>query len=333
MPKTYWHLESLKRKPSEYDVATSRLLYYVERGFEVRVPVEEWYRRYQRSSPLSVADWEAFRDPRETTYTRYTERQKTKEIFVDGLLEAIEATGYDRELSAGWLRILDRVLAPLRFPVHGLQMIAAYVGQMAPAGRIAIAALFQAADEMRRTQRLAYRMRQLQEVHPAFGQDSRAVWQNDPVWQPWRRVIEELLVTYDWGEALVALNLVVKPAFDELFMTSFGRLALSQGDDVLGKVFLSLNEDCAWHREWSRALVGHAWTSRPDNAGVIEGWVAQWCPRVDRAVAALAPVFDEMPERPTSGTFAAALAHIEATGRQHRASVGVKRKDEEARNA
>ena len=319
MAKTYWHLESLKRKPSEYDVATSRLLYYVERGFEVQVPVEDWYRRYQRSSPLSVTDWEAFRDPRETTYTRYTELQKTKEIFVDGLLKAIDETGYDRGLSAGWLRILERVLAPLRFPVHGLQMIAAYVGQMAPAGRIAIVALFQAADEMRRVQRLAYRMRQLQQGHPTFGQDSRAIWQADPVWQPWRRVIEELLVTYDWGEALVALNLVVKPAFDELFMTSFGRLALSQGDDVLGKIFLSLNEDCAWHREWSRALVSHACTARPENAGPVEGWVARWSPRVDRAVAALAPVFDEMPEKAAAGTFAAARAHVEAAGRQHRA--------------
>ena len=47
-------------------------------------------------------------------------------------------------------------------------MLAAYIGKMAPSSRITIAASFQAADEMRRVQRLAYRMRQLQVTHPEF---------------------------------------------------------------------------------------------------------------------------------------------------------------------
>jgi toluene monooxygenase system protein E len=95
---------------------------------------------------------------------------------------------------------------------------------MAPTARITIAATFQAADEMRRVQRLAYRMRQLQVTHPEFGRTALQTWQDDPIWQPLREVIEALLVTWDWGEALVALQFVLKPAFDELFMTQFGRL-------------------------------------------------------------------------------------------------------------
>jgi len=59
-------------------------------------------------------------------------------------------------------------------------------------------------------------MRQLQVTHPDFG--SKA-WQNDPIWQPLREVIETLLVTWDWGEALVALQFVLNAAFDKLFMT------------------------------------------------------------------------------------------------------------------
>jgi len=72
-------------------------------------------------------------------------------------------------------------------------MTAAYVGSMAPGGRIVVACLFQAADEMRRIQRLAYRMRQLQGTHPGFGSESKSAW--DPHWQPLRAVIEKLLVT------------------------------------------------------------------------------------------------------------------------------------------
>jgi hypothetical protein len=57
------------------------------------------------ATPLNCSKWEAFRDPRETTYTKHTELQMKKETFVDGILEEIEATSYDRTLSARWLQI------------------------------------------------------------------------------------------------------------------------------------------------------------------------------------------------------------------------------------
>jgi hypothetical protein len=39
-----------------------------------------------------------------------------------------------------------------------------------------------------------------------------------------------LLVTYDWGEAFVAVNLVLKPMLNELFLTHVPSLALGKGD-------------------------------------------------------------------------------------------------------
>ena len=252
--RTYWHLSDLGRKPTDYDIATSRLHYWTARGFEVKAPVSEWYERYQRGSDLRCRDWDQWGDPRQTTYTTYTTMQRTREAFVSGLLDSI-SDDYDRGLSPQWVAVLDRVLAPLRYPGHGLQMVAAYIGQMAPSTRITIAVTFQAADEMRRVQRIAYRMRQLQVTHPEFGRTAQQTWQDDPIWQPLREVIETLLVTWDWGEALVALQFVLKPAFDELFMTQFGRFARAAGDDVLDRIFFSLNEDCAWHRAWSGSLM------------------------------------------------------------------------------
>ena len=291
--RTYWHLSDLGRKPTDYDIATSRLHYWTARGFEVKVPVSEWYERYQRGSELRCRDSEEWGDPRQTTYTTYTTMQRTREAFVNGLLDSI-SDDYDRGLSPQWVALLNRVLAPLRYPGHGLQMVAAYVGSMAPTARITIAATFQAADEMRRVQRLAYRMRQLQVTHPEFGRTAQQTWQDDPIWQPLREVIETLLVTWDWGEALVALQFVLKPAFDELFMTHFGRLARAAGDDVLDRMFFSLNEDCAWHRAWSESLLLTAIRDTPESAPAVERWIENWAPRVSRAVSALQPIFDEM---------------------------------------
>ena len=295
--KTYWHLLPQKRMPTEYEIVTSKLLFYTGEGFtgkrfELDVPLADWYRRFQQESPLTCASWENFRDPRETTYTKYTEVQRDKEIFVDGILQEIEVSGYDAQISPRWLHVLSRVVAPLRYPGHGLQMVAAYVGQTAPSGRIVITATLQAGDEMRRVQRIAYRARQLQLLYPDFATDSKARWQTDALWQPLRFAIEKLLICYDWGESFVALNLVLKPLVDELFMNCFSELALREGDYLLGQIFYSLNEDCRWHREWSQALVRMAIEDNPQNRGIIQAWIEKWHTVAAGAVQAFVPLFE-----------------------------------------
>jgi toluene monooxygenase system protein E len=280
--RTYWHLEGQKRKPSDYDIATSRLLTHPQHGFEVKTPGAAWIARHGLPG-----DWEHFRDPRETTYSRYVERQHEREIFVDGLFESIERSGSDRRLDPAWVGTLAAFLAPLRYPYHALQMGAAYLGQLAPSGKLVVVLAFQAADEIRRIQRIAYRMRQLQTTHPGFGEGSRDAWQHDPRWQPLRRVVEELLVTWDWAEGFAALCLVVKPLLDELATTALGRAAERAADDALARMLGSLDEDCVWHREWTAAM------ARLLPGPPLREAVDRWRPRAHAAVRALAPLLRE----------------------------------------
>jgi toluene monooxygenase system protein E len=283
--------------PTEYDIVTSKLLCYTGEGFtgkrfELDVPLQRWYRQYQEGSLLTCTSWEKFHDPRETTYAKYTDLQTDKEIFVDSVLEQIEQTGYDRKLSASWIESLSNVLAPFRYPAHGLQMVAAYFGQTAPSGKLAITAALQAADEVRRVERIAQRVRQLQIAHSGFAANSKDVWQHSSMWQPLREIVEKLLIVYDWGESFVVLNLILKPMLDELFLKHFSDLALRQNDYLLGQIFYSLNEDCQWHREWSQALVQMAVEDTPANRQVIQTWIDAWYPGAARAVQAFSSIFD-----------------------------------------
>ena len=290
---TYWHLEGRGAPPSDYEVVTSRLLYYPGRGFEVSTPLSGWYAEHQRGSLLRCPDGDAFRDPRETTYASYVARMCAQEARVDALLAEADRAGYDRKLSRPWLKLLSRVLSPVRYPLHGLQRLACYVGHMAPSGRVVVAGALQAADEIRRIQHIAYRTRQLEEVEPGFASDAARSWQHEPAWQPLRELIERMLVTYDWGEALVALNLVLKPMFDDWLMGRLGRAARAADDSVLAGVLAALHEDCAWHRAWAEALVTTLVSQAPENLTVVSRWLEAWRPRARAALAPLEALIGE----------------------------------------
>jgi len=118
-------------------------------------------------------------------------------------------------------------------------------------------------------ERLAYRVRQVQLAFPGFANDSKSLLENNLLWQPLRLFVERLLVTYDWGEAFVALNLVLKPMIEDLFLKRTSDLALGHDDHLLGQIFYSLHEDCQWHCQWSQALAQTAIEDTPANRQLI----------------------------------------------------------------
>src|ERR1700760_4041640 len=298
--KTYTRLAAGRRIPLEYELVSTDLHYNHPMRFELSDanPVVAWYYRYREGSPLQAHNWEQFSDPRRTTYRAYTQLQDGREDVVDGLLREIDDTGYDRDLDGEWVRFLDRGYAPLRFPVHGLQMLAAYVAQVAPASRITNCAAFQGADEMRRVQRIAYRTAQVNgfPVDAATLRRQQTAWEDAPALQPLRELTERALITYDWDEAFTLTNVVIKPRIDRLVNQEIaGSLATANGDPILTSIHFSLDEDARWHRAWTAALVRHLIVDTPANAEVVSGWIEKWSPLASRALEALAGIVAEAP--------------------------------------
>jgi toluene monooxygenase system protein E len=311
--RTYWHLESAKRLPSEYEIATSALLYYrTLGGFEVTTPISDWYQKYQAESPLTFSDWDAFRDPSETTYTGYVTRARDRETFVDGLLAGMEADAYGARLSESWRGVLGREIPVLLYPCHALQMAAAYIGQLAPSSRLVVACAFQTGNEIRRIQRLAYRVAALQQARPDELQRSqaRARWEQHPAWQPLRKVMESMLVTYDLGEALVALNLVVKPMFDCFFGRELAAVAERNHDPLFSQMLDSFEQDNAWQRDWTGALFESLIGESTQNESLVRGQIARWRVSTCEALTAVESVFD-VPAASSAGAAERARAAAE----------------------
>jgi toluene monooxygenase system protein E len=298
--KTYTRLATGRRIPTEYELMSTDLHYNHPRRFELPTgnPVVDWYYRNREGSALQARGWDQFADPRRTTYRIYTQLQDGREDVVDGLLREVDDTAYDTNLDDEWVRFLDRWYSPLRFPVHGLQMLAAYVAQMAPSSRITNCASFQTGDEMRRVQRIAYRTVQL--AGPAFDAEAaarqRAAWEEAAAFQPLRELIERALVAYDWGESFIVTNAVIKPRIDRLVNQDIaGTLATANGDPILTSIHFSLDEDARWHREWTAALMRHIVDDNTANAEVVSGWIEKWSPLASEALEAIADVTAEAP--------------------------------------
>lgn len=286
--RTYQCLEATRKKPTDYQITSTALLYYPARGFEVQTPVWQHYLEHQKNGQLASERWDDFEDPAQLTYSTYVAERRDQEAFLDRLLERPTSP-----LTPA-LQPLLGLLSALRFPLHGLQMAAAYAGALAPSGRITITLAFQAADEMRRIQRVCQWLSRSGVPMQQLDALGREIWQQNPAFQPLRQLVERLLVTYDWGTALTTLNGILKPFFDRLWFEQLVAVAERHGDEVLEKILSSLGDDGRWHEAWFVEFSRLALSSPGGNAEVMQRTVAEQRPLVTRAVQALLPAFERM---------------------------------------
>jgi toluene monooxygenase system protein E len=179
---------------------------------------------------------------------------------------------------------------------------------MAPASKISIAAMFQAADELRRVQRVAYRLVQLERTTGSkLAQAGREAWLSEPAWQGVRALIENLLASYDFGEALVALNAVIAPACDHVFLHGLSQHLERAGDIASARLLQALLSDTAWHRSWSRALFALVESSGHESATRLESLTQRWRPRAIEAFAPFATHFFNVGGRELSDLLAGVM--------------------------
>ncbi len=194
-------------------------------------------------------------------------------------------------------------------------MASAYVGQVSPASTITNCHYFQMADSLRWLSHTAYRTKELSIAFAdkGFGTDERKYWETDAVWQGFRELMEKTLTVWDWGEAIVVLNLIAKPAIEESVLRKLGESARHNGDMLLGLITDAQLIDSARHRRWLTALVKMA-QETPGNLELIQGWIAKWEPLADKAIDAYCSALPDVPD-------AAAVA--KAATREFRRNLGL----------
>jgi hypothetical protein len=283
--KTWSAFGNLGRRPSEYEIVTHKMNHTLR-----DIPLELgpdchgnlWLKRHRDGVTLRVQDWNAFRDPDQLTYRKYVTCQDKSETYLDGVIQEFARIG-GAESGAD---LLQTCLTPSRYLAHGLQIMSAYLQQMAPSSYVGNCAAFQTADQLRRVQRVAYRTKQLDRAYPErmFGTTERIAWERLAQWQGLRKGIERLLVTFDWDDVFVGLNLVVKPLADELTLRQFAIMARHLNAELDAIIADNLFLDAERSRRWSAALTRFAIADDRANRKHLDALVAKWRPIADEIV-------------------------------------------------
>jgi hypothetical protein len=283
--KTWSAFGNLGRRPSEYEIVTHKMNHTL-RDIPLELGPDShgnlWLKRHRDGVTLRVQDWNAFRDPDQLTYRKYVTCQDKSETYLDGVIQEFARIGG----AQSGPDFLQTCLTPSRYLVHGLQMMSAYLQQMAPSTYVGNCAAFQTADHLRRVQRVAYRTKQLDRAYPErlFGKTERIAWERLAQWQGLREGIERLLVTFDWDDVFVGLNLVVKPLADELTLRQFAIVARHLNAELDALIADNLFLDAERSQRWSAALTRFAIADNPSSRKHLDALVAKWRPLADEIV-------------------------------------------------
>lgn len=283
--KTWSAFGNLGRRPSEYEIVTHKMNHTL-RDIPLELAPDShgnlWLVQHRDRIKLVVRDWNAFRDPDQLTYRKYVTGQDNNETYLDAVIQ--EFTQIGRAESAP--DFLQTCLTPSRYLAHGLQMMSAYLQQLAPSTYIGNCAAFQTGDQLRRVQRVAYRTKQLDQTYSGrlFGETERITWEQRPEWQGLRKGIEKLLVSFDWDDVFVGLNLVVKPLADELTLRQFAIVARHLNAELDALIADNLFLDAEWSQRWTTALTRFVIADDRANGEHLHALVAKWRPLADEIV-------------------------------------------------
>lgn len=314
---------------NEYEEVTIRQQPYLHGHYRNKYDPRDYDIFDPRYTRLKCSDWEGFRDPKKFWYTTYVSNRKKLAEEVENGFEYAKQLQVIENLEPQWVNALRDLYTPLRHLEYGENVQMQYVIRYALGTPIEQCATFQAYDKTGRAQWISLWAMNMEAHHGDFLAHGKDILLNEPAYQPLRSYVEEILVTEDWAEVLVAENLTFDLLLGNLMYREFNKEAMKHGDTHLSILNLTIQKQMDWHRDWAFSLFGYlakdSAESRWDylkslgyenwpgdyrwgltlsdpretpeeklsNAEIIEGWVNKWYPKAFEAVLSLSTLFEK----------------------------------------
>ncbi|MDO8361892.1 MAG: aromatic/alkene monooxygenase hydroxylase subunit beta [Actinomycetota bacterium] len=238
-------------------------------------------------SKVQMADWYAFKDPRQYYYATYTIARARMQETTEADFEFVEKRGLADTFNAAATRKALDLLVPLRHVAWAANMNNSSICAYGYGTAITAPCMFHAMDQLGIAQYLTRVGLLLGDVSSL--DDAKQAWLTEPQWQPLRRYVEDTLVLTDPVELYVAQNMALDGLLYPLVYEKFDAMLTAEAGPTVSMLLRFQSDWFAETSRWVDSTVKTAAAESAANAELLSGWAAAWR---DRAVEALAPLMD-----------------------------------------
>jgi propane 2-monooxygenase small subunit len=257
---------------------------------------EEW-------TALKSSNWHEFLDPNEEWEQTIYRNNANVVRQISQNIEHGRTAHVFAAMNPSWIKVLERHVFAWAHAEHGLGMHVYTPAQRdAPTNMINNAMAVGAVHKLRFAQDLIlYNLALSEEIDGFDGAAHKDAWQNDPIWQPTRELVETLTGIRDWGEALFATTVVFEPIVGELFRSGFVmQAAAPQGDFVTPTIIGAGESDAGREQKVARALFRMLTDDEAHgdaNHATMTGWLDTYVPQAVNAARNLQPIWSQPSEK------------------------------------
>jgi propane monooxygenase small subunit len=250
--------------------------------------------------------WHEFRDPNEEwEQTLYRYNANVVRQLNQNVENARNAKAFDM-WTPNWVRFVERNVGAWMHIEHilGLYVFAANE-RSAPTNMHNTALAANSTRKIRFAQDLAlYNLTLTEEIEGFDGTAHLDAWNSDAEWQGARKLTEALTaVQDDWGEAMIAANVVFEPLVGELFRSNLVMQAAAGNGDFVTPTVMGAGEFDYAQRDlrWTIACFAPLTQDKEfaaHNKQLMQGWLANWVPQALEAARTMQPLWSQADHKP-----------------------------------
>ncbi len=275
------------RPASRYEEAT--LDVQATDNFHYRPMWEPEYELYdKRRTAIVMADWYAFKDPRQYYYAAYNIARANMQQAVEQNFAFVEKRDLLAQIAPAWMRAVRDYLLPARHAEWGANMNMTAICERGYGTAITAPAIFSAADHLGMAQQISRIGLMLDGGTGASLDEAKETWMSAPYWQGIRRAVEDSLVVKDWFELFVAQTVALDGVLHGLLYGAFDRAGQPHGAAGLSMLTEFMVD---WHEEhsrWADAQIKAAAAESAANKALLQQWSAAWIAKATQAALPLA---------------------------------------------
>lgn len=241
----------------------------------------------ERRTAIQMADWYAFRDPRQFYYGSWTIARAKQQDSVERNFAFVEKRNLLDLMTPEWKQKVQEALVPLRHLEYSANLNNCFITAYGYGAAITQATMLASMDRLGIAQYLTRIGLVLDGNTGAVLDVGKQAWLNDPMWQPLRELAEELLTLQDWFELLVAQNFVLDGLLYPLVYERFDTRISENGGSALAMLTEFMVDWFAETNRFTDMMLKTAAVESAANKTLLEQWTRRWTARVAGALAPL----------------------------------------------